>query len=158
MQSWKNCRAVDNMLLTRKKSLPTTLKNRCGHKVFLEITLRKHFRIPWFLTLGCSLPFVEERIIVDIAIIHHNWYSSNLPHNCHLLGMEDPLEMNQGGLKHKKQAKKEVVHYANTANPKCCLIRLYKLYYSCCPYNSPALAFVWSPYKILREMYKHVTV
>ena len=58
---------------------------------------------------------------------------------------EDVLKTNHSGLKHQKQKKKEVVHYANTANPKRCLIRLYKLFNSHCPYNHLPSVFYLKP-------------
>ena len=48
-------------------------------------------------------------------------------------------------MKGRKQAPKIVHHYANTTNPSCCFVRLFKLYYSLGPHNRPDHAFYLQP-------------
>ncbi|XP_006819958.1 zinc finger MYM-type protein 3-like [Saccoglossus kowalevskii] len=47
--------------------------------------------------------------------------------------VEDVFKSNQGGLKHHRVRRKEVVHYANAENPQQCHIKMYNKYTSLCP-------------------------
>ena len=58
---------------------------------------------------------------------------------------EDISKNNQGGLKHRKQAKKDVKHYANEDNPSRCYVRLHKLYISKLSPDSPSNSFYFKP-------------
>ena len=54
-------------------------------------------------------------------------------------------DVSQGGLKGRRKKPKEVVHFANDANPKRCFVRLYKLYLEKCPTDRPPGAFHLEP-------------
>ena len=54
---------------------------------------------------------------------------------------EDISKTNQAGLCHCKVVPKEVIHYANTQNPKRCLICLYQKYNSLYPHDCSDNAF-----------------
>ena len=69
----------------------------------------------------------------------------------HLIYTEDSSKNNQGGLKGRKMATKEVIHHENSANPARCPVRLFKLYNSLCPKDRPADAFYLQPLKKPRE-------
>lgn len=58
---------------------------------------------------------------------------------------EDVSKTNQAGLNHRRVIPKEVVHYANTHNPKRCLVRLYQKYNALCPHDRPDNAFYLTP-------------
>ena len=58
---------------------------------------------------------------------------------------EDISKTNQGGLTSKSKKPKEVVHYANTSNPKRCFVHIFKTYMSRCPVDRPANAFYLQP-------------
>ena len=58
---------------------------------------------------------------------------------------EDISKTNQGGLTSKSKKPKEVVHYANTSNPKRCFVYIFKTYMSRCPVDRPANAFYLQP-------------
>ena len=60
-------------------------------------------------------------------------------------------KINQAGLNHRKVIPKEVIHYANTQNPKRCLVRLYQKYNSLCPHDRPDNAFYLTPLVIPRK-------
>ena len=64
---------------------------------------------------------------------------------------EDMSKTNQAGLNHRKVVPKEVIHYANTQNPKRCLVRLYQKYNSLCPHDRPDNAFYLTPLVIPRK-------
>ena len=64
---------------------------------------------------------------------------------------EDMSKTNQAGLNHNKVVPKEVIHYANTQNPKRCLVRLYQKYNSLCPHYRPDNAFYLTPLVIPRK-------
>ena len=61
-------------------------------------------------------------------------------HAC-LVYTEDSSKNNQGGLKGRKMASKQVVHHENTDNPARCPVWLFKLYNSLCLKDRPADAF-----------------
>lgn len=65
----------------------------------------------------------------------------------HLMYTEDSSKNNQGGLKGRKMARKEVIHHENSENPSRCPVRLFKLYNSLCPKDRPADAFYLQPLK-----------
>ena len=58
---------------------------------------------------------------------------------------EDVFKTNQGGSKGRRKKPKEVVHFANDANPTRCFVRLYKLYLEKCPTDRPPGAFHLEP-------------
>ena len=59
----------------------------------------------------------------------------------YLVFKEDVSKTNQSGLQHRKCEQKQVVYYANTENPQCCLICLHKLHQSKSPDDRPDGAF-----------------
>ena len=58
---------------------------------------------------------------------------------------EDVSKTNQGGLKHCKKEPKVVIQYGNTADPRKCIVRLYKLYNKKCPPDRSDNAFYLKP-------------
>jgi hypothetical protein len=54
---------------------------------------------------------------------------------------EEVCKTQQGGLKHRKISKKDVVHHANLQNPSRCHVRLFRKYMSKCPKNKRDDAF-----------------
>ena len=63
----------------------------------------------------------------------------------YLVYKEDVSKVNQGGLAHSRKENKEVIQHANLNNPRCCIVRLYKLYTSLCPIGQPDNAFYLKP-------------
>ena len=63
----------------------------------------------------------------------------------YLIYREDVSKTNQGGLKHRKKAPKEVVQYENKVNPDRCIVRLFKKYNSKCPEGRPDGSFYLKP-------------
>ena len=67
--------------------------------------------------------------------------------------IEKPIsELSRGHFKNqssrlmsKSKKPKEVVHYANTSNPKRCFVHIFKTYVSRCPVDRPANAFYLQP-------------
>ena len=59
---------------------------------------------------------------------------------------EDVSKTNQGGLKHRKKAPKEVIQYENKNNPERCIVKLFKKYNSKCPANRPDANFYLKPH------------
>jgi hypothetical protein len=59
----------------------------------------------------------------------------------YLVYHEDISKTNQGGLKHRQKAPKEVVQYANEDDPRKCIVCPCKLYNSKCPYYHPDNGF-----------------
>ncbi len=60
---------------------------------------------------------------------------------------ENYSKNNAGGLAHRKVEPKHVVHHANDANPKRCLVRLYQAYMSHRPSEAKGDAFYLTPLK-----------
>ena len=60
---------------------------------------------------------------------------------------EDVSKNRPGGLKNRKTKPKVVVHYSNEENPERCFVRLFKLYTSLCPQQSPKNSFYLQPLK-----------
>ena len=58
---------------------------------------------------------------------------------------EDVSKNRQGGLKSKRVSAKVVLHHANTQNPSRCFVRLFALYLSHCPEDSPPERFYQQP-------------
>lgn len=65
----------------------------------------------------------------------------------YLLYIEDISKNRPGGIKGRKVKPKVVQHHANINNPSRCFVRLFKLYLSLCPPESPANAFYLAPLK-----------
>ena len=63
----------------------------------------------------------------------------------YLLYTEDISKNHPGGLKGRKIRPKAVRHYANVENPDRCFIRLFKLYLSRCPSDTPKNALYLKP-------------
>ncbi|MCG8622357.1 MAG: DUF3504 domain-containing protein, partial [Proteobacteria bacterium] len=63
---------------------------------------------------------------------------------------ENYSKNNAGGLAHRKVKPKHVVHHANDANPKRCLVRLYQAYMSHRPSETKNDAFYLTPLKSQR--------
>ena len=58
---------------------------------------------------------------------------------------EDVSKNHPGGLKGRNIKPKVVYHHANTSNPQCCFVRLYKRYMELCPPDAPADSFYLHP-------------
>ena len=58
---------------------------------------------------------------------------------------EDVSKNHPGGLKGRNIKPKVVYHHANTSNPQCCFVRLYKHYMELCPPDAPANSFYLHP-------------
>ena len=85
----KELQASEQYTACEAKIITKNVEDDMWSQVFLKITLHKHCWILWQLYIpGCTLLFVEERVIINFAIVHHNWHLWNHQHKCHTLGVQ----------------------------------------------------------------------